>query len=906
MSARSRRRPGAPFLAALLLPAFWSAPGAAQSGAPADSAARDSLAATARPAAAEVSADTAARHAPAPAAKAPAAPARPDVHAVRLAGRVTVDGILSEPVWGGDNACTLFVQRVPREGASASLRTEVRVAYDDDALYIGARMHDPAPDSIQARLSRRDASVAADRFAVYLDPYHDRRTGYYFMVNAAGTLYDGTLSNDVSNDKSWDGVWAGRARVDGAGWCVEMRIPYSQMRIERAGSPVWGINFARNIPRRREEDFLVFRPRKESGFVSRFPDLHGMDRISPGPAVELMPYVTSQGEYLAHTPGDPFNDGSEVAWNGGGDLRMGIASRMTLNGSINPDFGQVEVDPAVVNLTDVETFLEEKRPFFVEGASTFDFGRQGAGDYWDYQWEDPLFFYSRRIGREPQGKAPSASFKDVPAGARILGALKLTGRITPAWNFGTLHAVTDREMARLATRGGKTWEAEVEPLTYYGVARGQRAFAARRFGIGLIGTAAARSFDDPKLRTQLNSASFLGGIDGWAYLDPRRTWILSGWSSATHVQGDPAQMVRLQRSSTHYFQRPDAGHVEVDASANSLTGWGSRYWINKEKGATQFNAAVGTLSPGHEANDLGYQKLADLVNAHIGTGYKWTSPGRVRRYQSVKVGLFGNWDYGGNALTHGVQASGYSEFNNDDTWSYYGSFRPQSLDNRRTRGGPLMLSPPSWTAGTEFQTDTQHKLYYYLSVDGLQSDAGTWYVATYPAVEWKPSSALSLKIGPGWERFHEDAQYVTTEADPLATETFGRRYVFGTLDQTTVSASVRLNWTFSPRLSLETYAQPYISSGAYTNFRSLVRPRSYDFAPHTYGDNPDFTAFSLKGDAVLRWEYRPGSVLFLVWTQQRYDESAVGEFDLPNSIDHVTGLPPENVFLVKLTYYFTP
>ena len=218
----------------------------------------------------------------------------------------------------------------------------------------------------------------------------------------------------------------------------------------------------------------------------------------------------------------------------------------------------------------------------------------------------------------------------------------------------------------------------------------------------------------------------------------------------------------------------------------------------------------------------------------------------------------------------------------------------------------MMVALPSWTAGTEFQTDSQHKLYFYAGVDGLRSDSGTWYVATYPAVEWKPNSAVSLKIGPGYERVHEDAQYVTVEADPLATETYGRRYVFGTLDQTSVSASLRLNWTFSPRLSLETYAQPYISSGRYTNFRSLARPQTYEFTPYAYGDNPDFTVCSLKGDAVLRWEYRPGSVLFLVWTQQRYDESSVGSFDLPNSFQQVTGLPPENVFLAKLTYYFTP
>jgi uncharacterized protein DUF5916/cellulose/xylan binding protein with CBM9 domain len=835
-----------------------------------------------------------------------ARPAAPPVTAVRVTDRISVDGVLSEPVWSQGSACTSFFQRVPREGAAATLRTEVRVAYDDDALYVGARMYDPAPDSILARLTRRDASVASDRFALYLDPYHDRRTGYYFMVNAAGTMYDGTLSNDVKNDKSWDGVWAGRARVDEDGWSVEMRIPFSQMRIDRAGSPVWGVNFARIVPRRLEEDFVAYRPRKEGGFVSRFPELEGLDHITPGPAVEIIPYATSRGEYVAHDPGDPFNDGSEVNWNGGADLRMGVASKLTLNATINPDFGQVEVDPEVVNLTDVETFLDEKRPFFVEGASTFEFGRSGGAEYWDYDWSDPLFFYSRRIGREPQGDVPHADYKDVPAGTRILGAVKLIGHLTPDWNFGTIQSVTDREMASLSNEDGHSWNSEVEPLSYYGVARAERSYDDRRFGIGFIGTAAARRFDEAALSTQLPRASFLGGVDGWAYLDPRRTWILSGWTSGTYVRGFAAQIEQLQTNSVHYFQRPDAGHVEVDPGALSLAGWGSRYWINKEKGAAQFNAAFGTLSPGYEANDLGYQERADIVNAHVGTGYKWTNPGRFSRFQSLKVAAYGNWDFGGNALAHGAQLTGYTEFNNNATFSYYGSLRPQSLDNRRTRGGPLTVSPTSWTAGAEYQTDTQHSVYYYLQGDAMGSESGTQYLSAYPAVEWKPTAAVNFKIGPGFERLHEDAQYVTTESDPAATETFGNRYVFGTLDQTSVSAVMELNWTFTPKLSLETYTQPYISSGSYTNFRSLVRPRSYEFAPYAYGDNPDFTVFSLKGDAVLRWEYRPGSLLYLVWTQQRYDENASGTFDLPSSLHHVTGLNPENVFMVKLTHYFTP
>ena len=833
---------------------------------------------------------------------------RPVVRAVRTIEPVTVDGSLSEAVWQRDVAFDALVQRDPREGAPPSQRTEVRVAYDDAAIYVGARLFDSAPDSILARLARRDASIGADRFAVYLDPYHDRRSGYYFMVNAAGTLYDGELSNDVDDDKSWDGVWEAKAQRDEQGWTAEMRIPYSQLRFEGGVSQIWGINFMREIPRRREKDFAAYRPKKASGFVSRFPDLAGIADLRPGRSIELMPYVTTQGEYLRHDTEDPLHDGSRLRGNAGADVRMGVGTGLTLNASANPDFGQVEVDPAVVNLTDVESYFEEKRPFFVEGAPVFAFGRQGAGDYWDYDWDDPLFFYSRRIGRELQPEVQDkvvdkADYADVPVAMRILGAAKLIGKLGPRWTLGTLHALTKREDAELVDHGLSS-QVEVQPLTYYGVTRAQREFAQRRVGVGLMTTLADRSFDDPALRKRLNSASFLGGIDGWLFLDRQETWVVSGWTALSHVRGNPARMVDLQRSSTHYFQRVGAGYVDVDSSATSLTGLASRYWINKQKGATQFNAAIGVVSPNFDVNDLGYQKRSDIINLHVGTGYKWTKPRKHVRYQSVKGAVFGTRDYDGNRTKLGVRASGYSELHNGTAVDYFAGATARALNNRRTRGGPLTVDLPAVSAGIDLQTDSQHKRYYYMDLGAAGSQSGSNSFYAYAGVEFKPSGRFSLRIGPGWERMREDAQYVTSIADPTATATYGRRYVLARLDQNTGLASIRLNWTFSPQLSVQTYAQPYVSSARYGDFKSLVRPRSYEFTPTTYGTNLDFTSRSFKANTVLRWEYRPGSALFLVWTHKRSQYETVGETTPQPGF--LTGSLPDNIFAVKASYYFTP
>jgi hypothetical protein len=390
----------------------------------------------------------------------------PPILAYRLTSPVTIDGLLNESVWKEAPPDSNFLELNPIEGARPHQRTEVRVAYDDQALYIGARCWDTAPDSIVARLTRRDVTIGADRFMVYLDPYHDKRSGYYFQVNAAGTLYDGTLYNDGWDDSSWDGVWQGRAHRDAQGWTTEMRIPFSQLRYERQraadGQCIWGINFRRMIARNSEELYCVYTPKKSSGFVSRFPSLTGLQNLPSGHAIELTPYVTSKAEFLQVTSNDPFNDGSRTSGAAGGDLRMGVGGRLTLNGTVNPDFGQVEVDPAVVNLSDVETFYPEKRPFFVENSTIFSFGNQGANNYWGFNWPEPTFFYSRRIGRAPAGAVPDADYRR--AGRHYNPRRREAHREASRAELRHAGAVTAKEVADLSTAGST--RRRCQPPTY--------------------------------------------------------------------------------------------------------------------------------------------------------------------------------------------------------------------------------------------------------------------------------------------------------------------------------------------------------------------------------------------------------------------------------------------------------
>jgi hypothetical protein len=825
------------------------------------------------------------------------------VDAIRLAEPIAVDGVLAESVWQNGSGISQFTQRDPHEGAPPTQKTVVHLAYDDEAIYIGARLFDSAPDSIIARLGRRDADLTADMFGFFVDPYYDRRSGFYFAVNAAGTMYDGVLYNDEWDDDSWDGVWEGKVNIDDKGWMAEMRIPYSQLRFKNKDQMTWGINFRRDIARKNERDYLVFTPKNGSGFVSRFVDLVGIENISPPRRIEVLPYVTTKAEYTQHVPGNPFNDGSKYLPGSGADLKVGIGSNLTLDATVNPDFGQVEVDPAVVNLGDVETYFNEKRPFFIEGATIFNFGQGGSRSNWGFNWSNPTFFYTRRIGRAPQGSAPSADFAEVPLGTNILGAAKLTGKIGNNWNIGMLHALTSREHAGLK-QGNRRFRSEVEPLAYYGIMRAQKEIKEGRQGIGFISTLATRRFDDVRLRDEINSSAVTGGLDGWTFLDANKTWVITGWAGMSQLRGNETRLITLQQSSRHYFQRPDAGHVHVDSSAASLTGYAGRLSINKQKGNVIFNSAVGFVDPRFDLNDMGFLFRTDVVNAHIGGGYKWTKVGKLTRYAELLGAVFGSRDFDGNTIWMGVWQNGYFEFLNYYSFNYSIAFNPETVNNNRTRGGPLTLNLPGWEVNCFLNSDNRKAWVFGVGTFGYSRGPKNWDRGLDVSVEWKPSANLSMSAGPTlwWNRSF--AQYVTVINDPLAMATFGNRYIFAELTQTELSANFRLNWTFTPRLSLQLYMQPLISSGDYRNYKELARPRSYEFTSYLTDRSDDFNFKSLRGNAVLRWEYSPGSTLYFVWTQSRSDYENFGNFRFHRSIGRLSDTRPDNIFLVKASYWW--
>lgn len=862
-------------------------------------------------------------------------PADKQIVALRANGKIVVDGFLSEGVWQNPGYARLE-QQDPDQGEKPTQKSEFWVAYDDEAIYFAAKYYDTSPDSIMARLVRRDFiwGDPSDGCVLYLDSYEDNRSGYFFYVSAAGTLADGLIENDVKqpNDLSWDGVWEGVPNIDEQGWTIEMKIPFSQLRFKESDNQVWGINVERFISRRFETDMLAYTPRNESGFTSRFPDLVGIEGITPPSRIELLPYITGKAEYINNIPGDPFNSGKEYIPGIGLDIRAGVGSGLTLNGTINPDFGQVEVDPAIVNLSDVEYSFEEKRPFFTEGVSIYRFGRGGANNFVNFNWPTPNIFYSRRIGRAPQGSLPNYDYADIPNGTHILGAAKISGQVFDEWKLGTLHAVTRREFADIDLAGTRS-SVELEPLTYYGVLRAQKDFNRGDQGIGFLSTYTNRFFKDNALENSINKNALVFAADGWTFLDEENTYVLTGWAALSNVTGSKDRMIALQRNPLHYFQRPDATHISVDSSATSLTGYSGRLMINKNRGRWTFNSAVGLISPKFEVNDLGFGFYSDLINAHFFTNYRWNTPTDFYQNAGVNVATFVSYDFGGNRTAQGYWLGSYITLRD-----YYGAsisvtYNPSTLNSRRTRGGPLTVNPENKSLHFELYTDNRVWWVGYGGVD-LSSSIDRKSYSFYTTFEFKVLPTLTLSFGPQFSKDNLETQWIRSYDDATALQTYDKRYVFAHLDQTTVAADIRADWIISPKLSFQIYIQPFIASGEYKDFKYLSKSKSYDFtkygengstieklvstegevsytidsdgngpSPSKTVNNPDFNYISLRGNAVLRWEYLPGSTLYLVWTQSRQDFDSNGDFRFGKSLDNLLGVKPDNIFMLKISYW---
>jgi hypothetical protein len=827
---------------------------------------------------------------------APQAPP-PVLGAVRLSGAPpTLDGRLDDAAWAEAPAATGFVQRRPNAGAAATAPTEVRVLYTPGALYVGARMSD-RPDSIAAQLARRDASsIYSDWVYVMLDSDDDNRSAYVFAVNPRNVQRDYILAEDGSGDAKWDAVWEVKTAVDSAGWTAEFRIPMSQLRFDPRQAS-WGVNFSRTIARREEDDYWAPTPPDAAGFVSRFGVLANLSGLSNPARLELRPYAMSR---LTRAPGDsgnPFYSRNEPTASAGLDLRYSLTPSFTLTATVNPDFGQVEADPSEVNLTAFETSFPEQRPFFVEDARIFQFNMGGAAGQ---------LFYPRRIGARPRGSVPSgAVFSDVPDGTTILGAAKVSGKTSNGWTLGFMDALTGRESARYTDADGNVLDVPVEPLTNYAVGRVMRDFNRGGSALGGIVTLVNRRLDGPELDF-MRSSALTGGVDG-RHRFGGGNYELSGYMVGTRISGSPASILSVQRNSGHYFQRPDAPHLELDSAATSLSGFVGNLEIEKIGGGNwRWEAGLRGRSPGVEINDFGFQNQTDRVEEYTGLEYEVYKPGRIFRSWSVGTYQRTQWTFGRERVATNASVTGSFQLRKN-LWAGNVELGRDAagLSTSELRGGPALVLPGRSYFSASLQGDRRQRLSWVVAANGAvqdQTDGRNLSLATQLDLRASPRVHLSLTPSIAWNQVA--AQYIRQSTDAEGV----RHYYFGSLDQTTAALTARLSYTLTPRLSLQFYGQPFISAGRYDDPMEVADPRGESFAerfiPATVASLPDFNVKQFRSNAVVRWEYRPGSTLFVVWNSAMSDQAPDGSFRLVDDVRTLFGSEGTNTLLVKLSYWF--
>nr|WP_262917823.1 carbohydrate binding family 9 domain-containing protein [Muricauda sp. F6463D] len=839
----------------------------------------------------------------------------------------TINGILEDEVWnivewGGD-----YIEWQPDENTPPAHQTKFKILYDSKNIYIGVRCYDSEPGKIVKRLSRRDG-FDGDWVEFNIDSYFDKRTAFSFTITAAGVKGDEFISNNGNNwDASWNPIWYAKTNIDDEGWTAELRIPLSQLKFGRAEEQVWGLQSTRRFFRNEERSVWQRKPVDQPGWVSEFGELHGLTNIQPQKQLELQPYTVAKTETYEAEDGNPFRDGSESNITVGLDAKIGITNDLTLDLTVNPDFGQVDADPSAIALDGFQIFFEERRPFFVENKNIFDFtvSQSEAGN----TFGSDNIFYSRRIGRSPQGYPDTVDdeFVDQPNNTPIIGAAKFSGKTKDGWAIGVLESVTAQRTATILNGDGDSRKEMVEPLSNYFVGRLQKDFNQRNSYIGGIFTATNRE-QIPEQLNFLHDAAYTGGLDfkhQWA----NRDWYFGGNLTMSHVRGSEEAITNTQEFITHLFNRIGAEHVAVDTTRTSLTGTGGNVQIGKVgNGHWKFESGATWRSPELELNDIGFQRQADDIRHYTWIGYQTLKPDSTFRRVGINYNHWTAWDFQGN--------HNYLQFNTNSWQNWKGNwntnigfnYAPIQYSNFALRGGPRLRQSPWMSFWNSINTDSRKKLrfsFYHNGRKALDNSFKTYYMEG--GFVYQPINALRISAFPSLQINHDKLQFIDNFDDVNGSS----RYLNGEINQRTLSMSFRLNYTINPNLTIQYWGQPFISRGRYSNFKHITDPLAKTFenrfvqystdqtnlSDDFYSidedldgvgdfsfDDPDFSFVQFRSNLVIRWEYIPGSEIFLVWSQDVTQSGNPAEGLLPSLGDNIFGQKPQNIFLLKATYRF--
>jgi hypothetical protein len=835
-----------------------------------------------------------------------------------------IDGYINDPVWeevdwaGGD-----FRQVNPDKGKPASVQTKFKILYDAKNLYVAFRCYDPEPDKIVKRMSRRDG-FDGDWVEINIDSYFDKRTAFSFTSSVSGVKGDEYISNNGDNwDDSWDPIWYLKTSIDEEGWVAEIRIPLSQLRFAEKPELTWGIQVQRLFFRNQERSQWQYIPPDAAGYVHLMGEMTGIKGIKPQKQLEIQPYLVTKMERFEREEGNPYATGRSAGADMGLDAKIGITSDVTLDLTVNPDFGQVEADPSQVNLSAFELFFQERRPFFTEGNNTLNFPvSQNNGN---------ILFYSRRIGRQPQGGVDTDASGDDTVNeyvkpnnrTTILGAAKLTGKNKKGFSWGILESATSKEYAEIDSLGSTRKEA-IEPFTNYFVARGQQDINKGNTILGGIVTGVNRNIKDQQL-DWLHDAAYSAGVDflhNWS----ERKYYVSSKVMVSHVQGSMEAISNTQLSSERYFQRPDNDHTEYDPTRTSLSGTGGEVIVGKKSGNLVSDLGLVWQSPGFELNDIGYLAQTDNISQWFWMQYRILQPKGITRWQRYNINQWREYDFGWRSLNEGYNVNAHAEFKN--FWQSGGgiTYRVRSASNADLRGGPAITYPGMFNFWAYTGTDPRKKFHVNINPEfGIGKENYRRYAGVYLDFTLRPTNALNISVSPTFEASENQLQYVSSP-----TAEGENRYIVGTIDQTTARVVFRATYMITPNLSVQYYGQPFGTSGKYGEFKSITDASASEYAQryillpaslmstssdqyfvdenndgtsdYSFG-KPDFNFGQFRSNMVVRWEYIPGSTLFVVWTRERngaFYDSVPGH----DKYSFDFGERGHNIFLFKFTYRF--
>jgi hypothetical protein len=839
-------------------------------------------------------------------------------HTVKLRGNPPViDGKLDDPCWVNEGTWSQnFIQNIPVELGQPTFPTKINILFDDKNIYFALRAWDPEPDKINRFVGNRDDNSIGDLISVAFDGYHDFRAGTEFNINAGGNKTDLIVTDNLSINLDWNAVWEGKTAFNDSSWTVEFRIPLSQLRYNHSDTGmVWGLHVRRIVRRIQEVDQWSLIPRKNSGHVYSFGEMHGLQGVRKPRLVEFLPYISGKAISEPSIPGSPYSKDTRWSGNAGIDGKFGIGD-YTLDLTVNPDFGQIEADPSVMNLTAFETFYEEKRPFFLEGQHIFDFSDH-----------ENMMFYSRRIGHAPS-YSPDVnnvnSFSKLPEFTNIINAIKLTGTTRKGVSVGILQSTTQQESGLLTVNGTET-KPVVEPLTNYLVGRAQKISGNGNSQLGAMITSTNRVIDDSHLN-YMNRNAFTGGFDYLQYFKTREYYIdFKGILS--YLNGKKEAMLALQQNPLHYYQRPDVqNYLGIDSSRSSLAGSGG-YLEFGRKGNKRFifSEKLSWISPGLDLNDVGYLLMADLVENYTSVSYRQTEPRRWFRNYTVKLNQSNTWNFGGTSLRNELGAEINTMFNNRWEVSMYESFVFSNLSTRLLRGGPAFRLSPAWENTILFNTDESKRVSFKLHTSGLLSADGiSREVMLEPGFTFRLGNHMYIFTEYEYTRNTDNFLYITQKPADASMQ-----YIMARIKQQTHNFILRVNYNITPDISFQYYGSPFISNGIYSDFKRATDSRAENLETRyhvfTSGEinfdkmvgeyiisednkdysftNPDFSFREFRSNLVVRWEYRPGSALYLVWENNRYSRDNEYYSSLDHNVSELFGVHPTNVFMVKLSYW---